>query len=285
MSAPGRIFRAMLTTTSTRPVLLHPLLLARPIAARGAPVLAAVVTAAWTRGYAKKASPAGAKGGKGGKAAESASSMDPWEWSSDKLESNMTAIVSRLSDDLVRIDVAKASPTLLDLVRVKLHKEIVPLSDVAQVTIKDAHSLRVVVPEEENFKAVENAIRSASLNLNPMPESKTTLKVPIPRASKDLRETLAKQVHKVAETYKGKVRDARHEEIAKVKNDKHPNISSDDRKAVSADVRFSVLLNWMSNHSPSNANSDRDTQIEKITKTFTDKIDAVVKAKNKALLG
>ncbi|KAI9159373.1 hypothetical protein H9P43_008713 [Blastocladiella emersonii ATCC 22665] len=255
--------RAALRVAATG--LPHAAAVARPAAI----ALARTPIAVWAvpaRGYAKKA-PA-AKGGKGGKkggaAAPSESAGSGWEWDSSAMEKTMEAQVAHLRAECDKLSVGKASPTLLDRVHVKLHKAAVPLAQVAQVTVKDPHTLLVVVPEEEAAKHVEAAIRGAGLGLNPVVETKNTLKVPVPKPSADLRAAMAKQLHKAGEDAKAKVRAARQTELAKIKGKKGgsglASLSEDDQRALQNDV-------------------------QKIADKYCADVDAVVKAKTKQLTG
>ncbi|KAF9991455.1 hypothetical protein BGZ79_004450 [Entomortierella chlamydospora] len=120
----------------------------------------------------------GSRKGKGGKSAlvESADmSFDPLD-----LEKKMGQCLERLKKDFTTMRAGTANPAILDPVMVKVENKMVPLRDLAQVSIKDAKTLIVNVSDTELITSVEKAIREAGLNLNPIADNKA-VKVPVPK--------------------------------------------------------------------------------------------------------
>ncbi|ORZ41227.1 ribosome recycling factor domain-containing protein [Catenaria anguillulae PL171] len=212
------------------------------------------------RSYAKKTGKADNKKGGSKQQTNDAAGAGGWEWTSDKLEAKMANAVEHLKKDFAHINVGKASPALLDRVLVKTPTGTHPLDVVAQITIKDPHTLMAIVPEQDNLKHVESAIRAANLNLNPLVENKNTLKIPIPKPSQDTRAAAAKRVQQSAEQHKALIRNARHDELVAIKKMKATDLSTDDKKALNVEV-------------------------EKVTKTFIDQCDALAKVKTKEVMG
>ncbi|KNE57704.1 ribosome recycling factor [Allomyces macrogynus ATCC 38327] len=224
-------------------------------------------TAAPARGYAKKTDnkkgASGKKGGKNDAAAndEGAEAVDlDVVFDVTKMKDQLDQQIAKMRAAWEHFNLGKASPTMLDKVVVAHKKAHVPLPQVAQVSLKDAHTLLVIVPDENFTKAVETAIRSSGLNLNPMPDTKNSLKVPVPKPTAELRQSLAKQVHKVAEDTKTKVRTVRQHEISRIKAFKGAGVSSDDKHAL-------------------------QQKFEKAVHTAIEQIDALAKNKTKEVLG
>ncbi|KAF9366005.1 hypothetical protein BGX34_006890 [Mortierella sp. NVP85] len=195
-----------------------------------------------SRGYAKK----GGKGGKGGKNSSSSDDEDEEDSSSRKgkgknagspsvdltfdsleLETKMGQCVERLKKEFTTMRTGTANPAILDPVMVKVEKRMVPLRDLAQVSIKDAKTLMVNVNDPELVAAIEKAIREAGLNLNPIADNKA-VKVPVPKPTKESREALVKQASVNAEKSKAIIRKLRQDGMKDLKKDLKSGISSDE---------------------------------------------------------
>ncbi|KAG0368201.1 ribosome recycling factor domain-containing protein [Gamsiella multidivaricata] len=195
------------------------------------------------RGYASKK---GGKGGKGGKKGSSSDDDDDEDSGSRKgkgkgaepsgvemtfdpldLEKKMGQCLERLKKDFMTMRAGTANPAILDPVVVKIDKKMVPLRDLAQVSIKDAKTLMVNVSDAELTTAIEKAIREAGLNLNPIAENKA-VKVPVPKPTKEFRESLTKQASTSAEKAKTIIRKLRQDGMKDLKTDLKAGMSSDE---------------------------------------------------------
>ncbi len=104
----------------------------------------------------------------------------------------------------------KATPALLDTVRVEAYGSQVPLNQVANVGAPEAHLL-VIQPYDPNITGqVANAIRTADLGLNPSVDG-NILRVPIPPLTEERRKEYVKLLHKMAEDGRIAVRHVRQE--------------------------------------------------------------------------
>lgn len=99
----------------------------------------------------------------------------------DAFSARMQHSITRLKVDLDSFRVGRANPALLDKIKVEMGGRINALANIAQINVKDAHTLVVNVSDEEMLKAVDKAIRSSPLGLNPQKIDATALKVPIPK--------------------------------------------------------------------------------------------------------
>ena len=123
-----------------------------------------------------------------------------------------------------------ANPALLDEVRVENYGSMMPLNQVATVSVGDARLL-VVKPWDRNMVApVEKAIINASLGLNPSSDG-VVLRVPIPPLTEERRRDLVKQVKEVGESAKIGIRQGRRDANDLLKQaEKDKEISEDDLK-------------------------------------------------------
>lgn len=128
----------------------------------------------------------------------------------------------------------KASPSLLDLVRVEAYGNTMPLSQVAMVAAPEPRMLTVQPFDKSLAQAIEKAIRDSDMGLNPATQG-NLIRVPLPPLSQERRKELVKVIHKMAEEGRIAVRHARTDGMAKLKKLEH--ISDDDRTRGEKDVQ------------------------------------------------
>ncbi|KAG0371192.1 hypothetical protein BGX24_001797 [Mortierella sp. AD032] len=197
------------------------------------------------RGYASKkdVSKKGGKGGKGGKKGadddeeddrrgkgKSSRGLAPMgEMSFDPLdlEKKLGQCLERLKKDFMTMRAGTANPAILDPVSVKVENKMVPLRDLAQVSIKDAKTLMVNVNDAELTGAIEKAIREAGLNLNPIADNKS-VRVPVPKPTKEFRESLTKLAAASTEKAKTIIRKLRQDGMKELKKDLKAGMSEDE---------------------------------------------------------
>lgn len=102
----------------------------------------------------------------------------------------------------------KASPNMLDVVRVEMYGQSMALNQVATVSAPEPRVLMVTPFDKSQIKLVEKAIRESDLGLEPSAQG-TTIRVPLPSMTEERRKDLVKVLHKFAEEGKIAVRHAR----------------------------------------------------------------------------
>jgi ribosome recycling factor len=128
----------------------------------------------------------------------------------------------------------KASPSLLDLVRVEAYGNPMPLNQVAMVAAPEPRLITVQPFDKSLTQAIEKAIREADLGLNPATQG-NLIRVPLPALSQERRKELVKVVHKLAEEGRIAVRHARTDAISRIKKLEH--VSEDDKSRGEKDVQ------------------------------------------------
>jgi ribosome recycling factor len=128
----------------------------------------------------------------------------------------------------------KASPAMLDSVRVEMYGQQMPLNQCASVSAPEPRMLLVTPFDKGQIKAVEKAIRESDLGLDPAVQG-TIIRVPLPSMNEQRRKDLVKIVHKFAEEGRVAVRHARTEARDKVK--KTDGIPEDDKKHFEKDIQ------------------------------------------------
>jgi ribosome recycling factor len=136
--------------------------------------------------------------------------------------------------ELQGIRSGKATPQLLDVVRVDAYGSSVPINQVAMVSAPDPRMLTVQPFDKSLAHAIEKAIRDAGLGLNPASQG-TVIRVPLPMLSEERRKELVRVVHKLAEEGRIAIRHARTETLSKIK--KLEKISEDDKTRAEKDVQ------------------------------------------------
>jgi ribosome recycling factor len=146
----------------------------------------------------------------------------------------MQKAVEATKKDMSGIRSGKASPSLLDVVRVEAYGNNVPLNQVAMVSVPEPRMLTVQPFDKGLTQLIEKAIRDSNLGVNPMTQG-TLIRVPLPMLSEERRKELVKIVHKLAEEGRVAVRHARTEALSKIK--KLDKISEDDKTRAEKDVQ------------------------------------------------
>ena len=161
--------------------------------------------------------------------------------------------------EFATVRTGKATPALLDTVRVDAYGAKMPLNQVATVSTPD-NSLIVVQPFDKTLLSdIERAIMMADLGLNPSNDG-NLIRVPIPPLNEERRKEFVKVLHKMAEEGRISIRHARRivrDEIHALV--KEHEIGEDDARR-------------------------REDALEKVTQEYTDKIDELLKHKEEEVM-
>ena len=137
-------------------------------------------------------------------------------------EQKMQKSIEALKTDLAKIRTGRAHTGLLDHVQVDYYGSMVPISQVANVTLVDARTIGVQPWEKKMVQVVEKAIREADLGLNPATMG-DIIRVPTPALTEERRKELTKVVKGEGEDAKVAVRNLRrdaNEQLKKLVKDK-----------------------------------------------------------------
>jgi ribosome recycling factor len=170
----------------------------------------------------------------------------------------METVIEDFRRKLATVRTGRAAVSLLDTVLVDYYGTMTPLNQMASVHAPEPQLLTVQPWDQTQLGAVEKAIRGADLGLNPSNDGKM-VRIPIPALTEERRKQLAKQVHEIAEDHRTAVRNIRrdaNERLKKLLKDKQ--ISED-------------------------AERDGLEEIQKLTNSFTAKIDELTKTKETEL--
>ena len=174
-------------------------------------------------------------------------------------QKRMEDALDAIRREFATVRTGKATPALLDTVRVDAYGSKMPLNQVSTISTPDA-SLIVVQPFDKGILAeIEKAIMSADLGLNPANDG-NIIRVPIPPLNEERRKEYVKVLHKMAEEGRISIRHARRtvrEEIHELVNSH--DIGEDEGRR-------------------------REDALEKLTQEYNDKIDELLKAKEEEVM-
>ncbi|HEY3026871.1 MAG TPA: ribosome recycling factor [Pyrinomonadaceae bacterium] len=171
----------------------------------------------------------------------------------------METVIEDVRRKLATVRTGRAAVSLLDSVMVDYYGTPTPLTQMASVHAPEPQMLTVQPWDQTQLVAVEKAVRAADLGLNPSNDGKL-VRIPIPPLTEERRKQLAKQVHEIAEDHRTAIRNIRrdaNERLKKMFKDK--TISEDNER-------------------------DGLDEVQKLTNTFTGKIDELSKSKEHELM-
>jgi ribosome recycling factor len=152
-------------------------------------------------------------------------------------EHKMQKSLEVLRLDLAKVRTGRAHTGLLDHVQVDYYGTLMPINQVANVTLLDARTIGVQPWEKPMVAKVEKAIRDADLGLNPATQG-DLLRVPMPVLTEERRKDLIKVVKHEGETAKVAVRNLRRDANTHLKDAmKKHEISEDDERRAQDDVQ------------------------------------------------
>ena len=168
-------------------------------------------------------------------------------------------VIEDVRRKLATVRTGRAAVSLLDSVVVEYYGTPTPLSQMASVHAPESNMLTVQPWDQTQLGAIEKAIRSSDLGLNPTNDGKL-VRIPIPPLTEERRKQLAKQVHEIAEDHRTAIRNLRRDS-----NERLKKLLKD--KAISED-----------------AERDGLDEIQKLTNSYISKIDELSKSKEQEIL-
>jgi len=154
-----------------------------------------------------------------------------------EVEERMKKALDAVRHELAGIRTGKASPGLLDTIRVEAYGQHVSLKEVGQVSAPEARLLVVQPWDKSLVKAVSRAIQQSDLGLNPTDDG-VIVRIPIPALTEERRKDIVKLVAKLVEEGRVHVRQVRHDVNKDVKHKQDDGtLAEDDAKRLTADVQ------------------------------------------------
>jgi ribosome recycling factor len=154
-----------------------------------------------------------------------------------QIKTKMDKAVEAFRQDLAGMRTGRASVHMLDSVQVDAYGTRMPLNQVGTVHAPEAQMLTVTPYDPSQLGAIEKAIRSADLGLNPMNDGKM-IRVPVPALTEERRKDMVKHLHKVLEEHRTAIRNVRrdgNEMIKKLAKDK--KVTEDEERRAMEEVQ------------------------------------------------
>ena len=154
-----------------------------------------------------------------------------------ELESKMEKSLNSLMNEFATVRAGRANPAVLDSVKVEYYGAPTPITQLASVSVPEAHMI-VIQPWDMNaLKDIEKAINMSDLGINPNNDGKV-IRLNFPPLTEERRKELVKDIKKMAEAGKVAVRNIRRDGMDIFKTMKKNNeITEDDVKTAEKDVQ------------------------------------------------
>lgn len=171
----------------------------------------------------------------------------------DETKDLMDKSIHHLEAELTKVRAGKASPLMLEGLKVDYYGSPTPINQVANVSVPEARTL-VIQPYEKNMLGpIEKAIKEANLGVNPQNDG-TLIRLAIPPLSEERRKQLVKQSKDEGEKAKVAIRNVRRDHNETIKGLKKDGVSEDEIK-------------------------NGETEIQKLTDSYVAKVDEVIRRK------
>jgi ribosome recycling factor len=176
-----------------------------------------------------------------------------------KMDEAMKDRLGKMAKDMSNMRTGRANPMMLESVKVEAYGSLVPLKQVAAVSVPEARTLEIRPWDPTTLVDIEKALQKADVGAMPQSDGKM-LRISLPMMTEDRRKDLVKVLRKLGEEFKVGVRNERQDALNKVKKSFHAkDITEDDLRGL-------------------------ETRIQKTTDSYTKQIDDQLAAKEKEIL-
>ena len=146
------------------------------------------------------------------------------------VEKRMESTLQSAKSEIAGIRAGRASPGMLDSIRVEAYGQKMPLNQLGNITTPDARTISVEIWDASNVSIADKSLRESNLGINPIIEG-NLIRLPLPQLTEDRRDEYLRIIGKIVETAKVAIRNIRRDGIDKIKsNEKDKSISQDDSK-------------------------------------------------------
>jgi ribosome recycling factor len=154
-----------------------------------------------------------------------------------KARQRMEGAIEALRREFAGVRTGKASPSLLDTIRVEAYGSMLPLNQVGTVQAPEPRLLTIQPWDKKMLGAIEKAIQQSDLGVNPSNDG-NLIRLPLPPLTEERRREYVRMLHKMAEEARVHVRQARKDANDEVKGrQKKEGLSEDDIRREQNDVQ------------------------------------------------
>jgi len=176
----------------------------------------------------------------------------------DEAQDAMNKSIEHLEFELNKIRAGKATPAMLEGVRVDYYGSLTPLKNVANITAPDARTLTVQPWEKGMLDSISKGIMEANLGLNPQ-NNGDVIMIAVPMLTEERRKELSKRSHAEGEHARVGIRNSRKAAIDFLKQAQKDGLPEDEAKS-------------------------GETKVQELTDRFNKKVDEVLAAKDKDIM-
>jgi ribosome recycling factor len=151
--------------------------------------------------------------------------------------SKMRKAFDVFSHDLASLRTGRANASMLDIIKVDVYGQMMPINQLATISTPDARTINVQIWDQNNVALIDSAIKKSKLGVNPQIDGQL-LRIPIPSLNEERRKELTKIMGEQAEKAKISIRNIRREANENLKKDlKEKKIGEDELKSLEKKIQ------------------------------------------------
>ncbi len=155
----------------------------------------------------------------------------------NELKQKMSKTITSFQKDLSTLRTGRANPAMLDLIRIDVYGQKMPINQIATVTVPEPRTISIQVWDKNNVKTVDSEIQKSNLGINPQVDGQI-LRIHIPQLTEERRKELTKILKNLGEKGKVSIRNIRRESNDNIKKLlKEKKISEDESKDFESQVQ------------------------------------------------
>jgi ribosome recycling factor len=152
------------------------------------------------------------------------------------INNRMDSSISSLKMEMSGIRAGRASPSMLDTIKVDVYGSKMPINQIGNITTPEPRLINIDIWDQGNVSAVEKAIRESDLGINPSIEG-TLIRLPLPQLTEERKLEYIKLAKKIGEASKVAIRNIRRDGIEQFKKlEKDKEIGEDESKKLQSDI-------------------------------------------------
>ena len=155
----------------------------------------------------------------------------------NELKQKMSKTITSFQKDLSTLRTGRANPAMLDLIRIDVYGQKMPINQLGSITTPEPRSINIQVWDTNNVALIDSAIKKSELGLNPQIDGQL-IRLPIPELNEERRTELKKLIKAMGEKCKISIRNIRrdaNEELKKLLKSKE--IGEDEEKSYEKNVQ------------------------------------------------
>ena len=152
------------------------------------------------------------------------------------INNRMDSTISSLKTEMNGIRAGRASPSMLDTIKVDVYGSKMPINQIGNITTPEPRLINIEIWDKGNVSLVEKAIRESDLGINPTIEG-TLIRLPLPQLTEERKLEYIKLAKKIGESSKIAIRNLRRDGIEQFKKmEKNKEIGEDESKKLQSDI-------------------------------------------------